>query len=740
MKGTRVYSFDVFDTIITRKTYEPMGIFSVMHGIILNDTNYNLLPLHLKNNFVQIRISSEFEARRIASNSGREEINFSDIYDVLMSTTCISNNEKDELMELEMEVEYQCCTPIIENIDKLKECLNLGEVYLISDMYLSESVIRNMLLKVDPVFSNIPILVSCDVGKTKNSGGLYEFFIQKYNIDVTKWIHMGDNQVSDCEAVADKHGNYIFYETNKSDILFNGMGDKYRYTSAYQLINGAIRFGDSQKSDSWHVGNQVGGPILYAYVYWVIKDSIERGINTVYFIVRDGYILKKVADCIVNCQNLKIKIKYLYGSRKAWQIPALCTDPLLMERWLFEKCDFNNIYELSNMLNMSVDLLKKNLPRYEYYHLDNLSRKDKLNIKYALLFSEIWDCVLRQGMDSRMKTIDYLRQEISVDDKKIGLVDLNGSGYTQYCLNRLLGEFYSGDVFNYYYMSAGLDVEAAHNIKTLRFCYKKFNNNDVIEILCRAPYGQTVGYEEKDGEWKPVIDDIIKEYPEGQDYEDYCDGVLAFSKIMSSNCLVHPEDLEDYTFGLLNNVCEEPNKIVGDFIGDMPFSVTGLSGNTYARKLKGRELRKLYLYGHPLPINGYEGNLNYSIIRAKIEHENKILVYQKLNKIIFGKFPYKNNTRNKKESVVKGRVIIYGAGKRGRALYGMYEKNRVSKIILWVDRQFEKYREEGLNVEPPQSIIDAEYDYVIISVADVRMNVGIRKELIEMGVPWEKLI
>ena len=46
-----LYSFDIFDTIITRKVAKPNGIFALMQNIIRSDLKYSDLPNDVKTNF-----------------------------------------------------------------------------------------------------------------------------------------------------------------------------------------------------------------------------------------------------------------------------------------------------------------------------------------------------------------------------------------------------------------------------------------------------------------------------------------------------------------------------------------------------------------------------------------------------------------------------------------------------------------------------------------------------------------
>ncbi|WCQ54409.1 hypothetical protein NL418_004770 [Escherichia coli] len=62
---------------------------------------------------------------------------------------------------------------------------------------------------------------------------------------------------------------------------------------------------------------------MVPYVAWCIRDAIDRGIETLYFVSRDGHFLKEIADAYISLKKLNIKTKYFYGSRRAWRVPAM---------------------------------------------------------------------------------------------------------------------------------------------------------------------------------------------------------------------------------------------------------------------------------------------------------------------------------------------------------------------------------------------------------------------------------
>jgi len=315
-------SFDIYDTLITRITYTPQGVFYLIQDMLKKYEYFNVRQEAI-GHFAIIRIGAEKRAREIAKDLNKDEVTLKDIYNVLQSMTGFTDERIDFLIKKKIEVEKKSTIGIKKNIKVLKKYVNCGErVVLISDMYLDSVVLNKILTQVDPIFNDIPIYVSCEYGCTKTTGKLYLNVKENENVKFSEWIHYGDNQFSDvcvpqAMGIRAKNVKTVFiqydkYISNKID----------RYSLDYQLMMGAYKVGVAANSHNYteQVGACVGGTILYPYVSWIITNCINRGIDRVYFIARDGYILKKIADIIIQRNGFHIQTKYIYGSRKAWRI------------------------------------------------------------------------------------------------------------------------------------------------------------------------------------------------------------------------------------------------------------------------------------------------------------------------------------------------------------------------------------------------------------------------------------
>ncbi len=88
-----------------------------------------------------------------------------------------------------------------------------------------------------------------------------------------------------------------------------------------------------------------------------------------------------------------------------------------------------------------------------------------------------------------------------------------------------------------------------------------------------------------------------------------------------------------------------------------------------------------------------------------------------------------------------GRIVLYAAGNVGQAYYRQLQNVSEFEIVLWVDYNWKKFEAiPGMNVRSPETILDTEYDYVLIALDDYNRAKEAADFLREMGVEEKKLI
>jgi len=87
-------------------------------------------------------------------------------------------------------------------------------------------------------------------------------------------------------------------------------------------------------------------------------------------------------------------------------------------------------------------------------------------------------------------------------------------------------------------------------------------------------------------------------------------------------------------------------------------------------------------------------------------------------------------------------VIIYGAGRIGQSVYNYLSGMGAVSVVCWADREYEKYRQMGWNVQAPDAVFTEEYKNakIVIAMYTVKTAASIRNWLIKNGIREDKIM
>lgn len=573
---SKLYSFDIFDTLITRKVATPLGIFAIiLHS--LKGNKYQYIPQHLRDNFYTIRIEAEKFARYEKSLIGEEEITFDELYCIIKNNYNLTEKVISELKKLEIETELKCLLPITENINKIKKLKNEGnKVILISDIYYDKDTIKKFLLRFDNVFKDVPIYLSSEYKVGKHSGNLYKKVMELEHIGADSWVHFGDNMHSDI-AMAQKNGitanHYDYYGLYPYENKFVNENSENPFV---QITIGTARNTRMFRcnSEKEFFGASFGAVMLYPYVSWLHQQAIDQNITRLYFIARDGYILKKMFDKINEKKKTKIKTFYIYGSRAIWRIPSITMNKGNFDFIFEETWNSKNIEMFLNHFNLNIDDVKKFIPSKYINPNCILKDKDIQKLRTLLLNNDAFKKVfIEKNRSKRNLIIKYLKQEIDVSDDNFAFVDFTGSGITQSCLANLMNTFYKKKIKNFYLRISPSKFKLDNVV-----LYSMFKNLDYshffIEALVRAPHGQTIGYEERENVIYPVLDNLETEALKAWKLDEYINGIKYFMDTYSdivSEFHLNPTDLNLYC-KYFKYIINDIDKYTAEMLGSIPFA------------------------------------------------------------------------------------------------------------------------------------------------------------------------
>lgn len=86
------------------------------------------------------------------------------------------------------------------------------------------------------------------------------------------------------------------------------------------------------------------------------------------------------------------------------------------------------------------------------------------------------------------------------------------------------------------------------------------------------------------------------------------------------------------------------------------------------------------------------------------------------------------------------RVVIYGAGKIGRAYRKNLEKTNYALMEAWVDRAYKKYSSLGEKISDPAVISKLCFDYIVIAIENDEIAKMIRADLMNAGISGNKIV
>lgn len=96
-------------------------------------------------------------------------------------------------------------------------------------------------------------------------------------------------------------------------------------------------------------------------------------------------------------------------------------------------------------------------------------------------------------------------------------------------------------------------------------------------------------------------------------------------------------------------------------------------------------------------------------------------------------FPYSDLDR-------ESSIVLYGAGRVGLDYYRQIYRRKLAKLVLWADKEWEKYQKDFMPVSAPDEIESCAFDYLIIAVRKKDLADEIRCELTGKGIAVEKIL
>jgi len=444
LKGIKVVSFDLFDTVFLRSVSHPRDIFYFL-GIETQHL-HKLSPEKFQRIRVQCEGLSKIYLRLFRA---KEETNIYEIYNLIQKRINLSDETKFKLISMELRLEGESIFLNDDISDLLNRLKGIGfKIIFTSDMYLPNSFILGLLNKYGLTANSETLYLSSNLVKTKRrKGSLFDLVINKEGIDYHNLLHVGDDPVCDYAIPLLKGIKVIRYEKKSPQVINNSKWHKlpqkalhsYCLSLSYKTyISNTHSYSDINLNA---LSSYISGPVLFAYVYWLINKAINLKLKRLYFLSRDGEILLKIAQQIKTHYNLDIELRYLYASRLSWILPSII--------------DFDNIEQESAFFNFAKEFTVRSL--LHRFKLDVLcSDLDPILVRYNLTIDERINVInlnnvkkfiknkalltlIKRKSEEEYNLLDnYFSHEGLYDSVDYGLVDVGWRGTLSNSLRRFL--------------------------------------------------------------------------------------------------------------------------------------------------------------------------------------------------------------------------------------------------------------------------------------------------------------
>ena len=280
IKKYEIISFDIFDTLITRKLTEPQDLVKIIG------------EKYFDNDFYTSRIETETKLGALAT--------IDKIYEKMPEKYA-----RGKFFEKELELEL-----IMPRYDMV-EIFNFAKannkkIILISDMYYSSDFMSKILEKCGITGYNV-LIISSEIGLKKSDGTIWAHYAH----NAPKMLHIGDNYYSDI-VNANKYGINTFYIMSPFEILKNSSWQNIvpRITNTVEskivgniiskVFNSPFALsktkGVIEIDNLFDVGYILYSAVIMTYVFWILNQKEDK----VAFVSRDGWFLKKIYEKFKN--------------------------------------------------------------------------------------------------------------------------------------------------------------------------------------------------------------------------------------------------------------------------------------------------------------------------------------------------------------------------------------------------------------------------------------------------------
>ena len=548
LNSFKLISFDIFDTLLSRRIYRPKDLFSLIQSYIIHDDSFIKYP-EVLDNFTEWRIQAESNSRvvKVKKTGGEPEVTISDIYaEFKLFSHQIDDDLISKLIALEIKVEKLVLYKCPEGEKLFKNAVESGaNVIVISDMYFPSNVLKELLSTCGYDINGVRIYSSGEEQLSKHSGKIYTRIIDELDIQPSEWLHIGDNLHADINnakkhKIQTLHAQWSEYSHERS----------YHWTAKDVVGESIYRSLDLKQASQFYkndefveLGFKVFGPLLLGFISWLSMQLKNQGIQKALFLARDAHLIERIYNKYFNYTS--IDSEYIYLSRASTYKMGMTDWPMHRIWHLFGGKNKKSISKIFSMLGLDAKLYMADLHHVGFpdeNHVPQIGEEQKVHWLINKLFIQVMNKNTQLRHNYAQYFVDACR-----DYEKVALIDVGWMGNIQSVFARSLGEHWaSKDIYGFYLATfeGALDNKSYYNsmsgwLSDYGSPLDKQNHLlsggvELMEFALADNTGSTIGYIKTDEGILPLRDESSDSE---KDYLDKAgrlqDGIMSFFDYVS---------------------------------------------------------------------------------------------------------------------------------------------------------------------------------------------------------------
>lgn len=574
--AAKIVSFDIFDTAIVRKCQAPRDVFL----FLADHPPFKGLGDSL--HFAALRQQAEDNARRRCHQAtGSGEATLFEIHTELATLAGIDTALIPQMVAAEETIELSLCIthPFLHQVYRRAHAAG-KTVWFVSDSYHNAAFLKKLIASCGYNNPADRVVSSCDERCSKGSGQLLPRLVAAAGLKSADIVHVGDNMKSDCALPTAAGINGVWHPLAGAP---EGIAPS--QTREHALASGIASWGartfEPARPFWWRFGFSMAGPLLVGFSWWLHQKMKEDGVKRAYFMLRDGDVLKRIYDVLMEGRSDVIPSRLLESSRRAFMLPALGPTAPSLTSQLFVSENPRPVRDFLERLCLRTDDLLPVFQQAGFKSLDEIATNTDTD-RLAKLFSnpKVIERISKRAAEERDLLMRYLRQEGVVGQKeRVALVDIGWNATIQKSLDHAANiARVPHDIVGYYlgtFHGAARDTLSPTRgyVCDLGVPNERFRPlaefRQLIEFICTSARGSLKHFESQSKLSVPVIAEPDHDNTQMAAIRELHEGAVEFATLMRDEATIFGINTLDASsasaaiFRLMSNPTAEEAEMVG---------------------------------------------------------------------------------------------------------------------------------------------------------------------------------